>query len=73
MRWQLYGVIIFVSYSNPIYSYNEYLMLSGRDTCQGDSGGPLMTLESDGKNKRVYVIAGIVSNGVECAQPGFLG
>ncbi len=47
--------------------------LSGRkDTCQGDSGGPLYVQdEINGVTK--YVLAGIVSYGVECAKPNYPG
>lgn len=35
------------------------------DSCNGDSGGPLVDLN--------YVQYGIVSWGLDCAQPGFTG
>lgn len=41
----------------------------GNDTCQGDSGGPLMYRRNDG----TYEIIGVVSRGVGCGNPGFLG
>ncbi|ODN04114.1 Trypsin-1 [Orchesella cincta] len=37
---------------------------SGRDSCQGDSGGPLACLrESEGGNKGIMVLCGIISHG----------
>ncbi|CAF1410386.1 unnamed protein product, partial [Rotaria sordida] len=36
----------------------------GKDTCQGDSGGPLMMFSSNNQ----WVLVGVTSNGVGCAQ-----
>lgn len=58
---------------NGTTSYNGQIMPGmfcvgqfegGRDTCQGDSGGPLVC---NG------VLAGIVSHGYKCAEPGYPG
>lgn len=42
----------------------------GRDACAGDSGGPLTVKRSE-DNK--WVLAGIISNGIECGQPNTPG
>ncbi|CAF3645275.1 unnamed protein product [Rotaria sordida] len=39
----------------------------GKDTCQGDSGGPLMMFSSNNQ----WVLVGVTSNGVGCAQAAY--
>lgn len=40
----------------------------GKDSCEGDSGGPLMV-----RQDTTWVLAGIVSNGIKCAEPNLPG
>ena len=40
-----------------------------KDSCTGDSGGPLMIQRED----NTWVLAGIVSNGIRCAEPNLPG
>ena len=55
-----------------IYFFIKGEYNGGKDTCQGDSGGPLYVQdEINGVTK--YVLAGIVSYGVECAKPNYPG
>ena len=42
----------------------------GVDTCQGDSGGPLVCRESDADP---YLLHGVTSFGIGCAEPGYPG
>ncbi|CAF0876949.1 unnamed protein product [Adineta ricciae] len=42
----------------------------GKDTCQGDSGGPLMHF--DDKERR-WVLVGVTSYGIRCADPNYAG
>jgi len=42
----------------------------GIDTCQGDSGGPLVCQEND---TTPFVLQGITSFGIGCADAGFPG
>lgn len=42
----------------------------GVDSCKGDSGGPLTVYSP---KRRSWTLAGIVSNGIKCAEPGMPG
>ncbi|ETN62922.1 oviductin [Anopheles darlingi] len=57
------------------FQINDRMICAGykdgqKDSCQGDSGGPLHVYDPDANR---YVIAGVVSWGFGCAQPGFPG
>lgn len=41
----------------------------GKDACDGDSGGPLTIKLNDDR----WVLVGIVSNGIKCAEPNMPG
>jgi secreted trypsin-like serine protease len=45
-------------------------LIHNLDTCQGDSGGPLMRFESAQKQ---WVLAGVTSSGLGCADPRYSG
>ena len=59
-----YGVQ-YVAYQHICAGYPQ----GGTDTCQGDSGGPMMV--RNGSNQ--FILAGITSWGVGCAEAGFPG
>lgn len=77
----LYNVKLSVLNSSECHNYPNYIAESqvcagnvsgGQDTCQGDSGGGLYVYDTLGSKKR-YIVAGVVSNGMGCAEPGYPG
>ena len=52
--------------TNQFYRYVE----GGIDTCQGDSGGPLVCQEN---STAPFVLQGVTSFGIGCAEPGYPG
>ncbi|XP_048450910.1 transmembrane protease serine 9-like isoform X2 [Rhincodon typus] len=66
--------IIADSTCRRIYRITERMLCAGFltggvDSCEGDSGGPLACMQPDG----IWLLAGIVSFGFECARPNFPG
>jgi secreted trypsin-like serine protease len=55
--------VIFISFCS--LSYHSLFL----DTCQGDSGGPLMMFTSSNQ----WLLVGLTSNGVGCAQAAYAG
>ncbi|CAF4733896.1 unnamed protein product, partial [Rotaria sp. Silwood1] len=53
---------------NPSVQFCAGVIAGGKDACQGDSGGPLMAFVNNS-----WVLAGITSEGIGCAEAGFLG
>lgn len=49
-----------------LFSFKSFL---STDACQGDSGGPLMMFTLSNQ----WVLVGLVSNGIGCARPNYMG
>jgi secreted trypsin-like serine protease len=77
----LYNVKLSVLDPSACQKYSDYTaepqvcagnVSGGHDTCQGDSGGGLYVHDILGGKKR-YIVAGVVSYGMGCAEPGYPG
>lgn len=66
----------FISLYHGIRDWSNYLcageLEGGKDSCQGDSGGPLFIKQKNGKIQK-FVLIGITSFGIGCAEPGLAG
>lgn len=66
----------YISLYHGIKDWSSYLcageLEGGKDSCQGDSGGPLFIKENFGI-KQKFVLIGITSFGIGCAEPGLAG
>ncbi len=56
-------------YSQWIFFVSLFIVFFLIDTCQGDSGGPLMLFNASNQ----WVLAGITSNGIGCAEANYSG
>ena len=78
------GLVQGIKNIHLIYSFIDlttwFLHLGGRDACVGDSGGPLAVCDRSGSssnsedcNDGHWKLAGIISIGYKCAEPGIPG